>query len=209
MGDPCSPILGELFFYDLEKEILDKFDIEIPFYGRYVDDTFLIIPKNKIKFVLDTFNSYHERIKFTIEIEKDNKLNFLDMHLIRNNSEGSIISNWYRKKTYSGRLLNYLSDHPKHHKAGVIKSLVDKAIKLSHPKFHNNNLKYLKEILFLNNYPKKFVNYQIKNRVEYINLRDNRTADNIKIDNINRNKKTFLLPSNTNLSNNMHNFIKK
>ena len=35
MGDPCSPILGAFVFYDLEKQILDKFDFEISFYGRY------------------------------------------------------------------------------------------------------------------------------------------------------------------------------
>ena len=43
LGDPCSPILGDLVFYDLEKRVLDSFDFEIPFYGRYVDDAFLIV----------------------------------------------------------------------------------------------------------------------------------------------------------------------
>ena len=51
MGDPCSPILGDLVFYDLEKRVLDSFDFEILFYGRYVDDTFLIVPRNKVNLI--------------------------------------------------------------------------------------------------------------------------------------------------------------
>ena len=51
----------------------------IKFYKRYVDDIF-IITNNKAEAdnFLERANSLHEKIKFTIEHEKDNKLAFLD-----------------------------------------------------------------------------------------------------------------------------------
>ena len=170
--------MRDLVFYDLEKRV--SFDFEIPFYGRYVDDTFLIVPKDEVNLILETFNNYHERINFTMEIERDNKINFLDMELTRNDSNGSIISNWYKKKTYSGRLRNFLSTYPMHHKIGVIKTLVDKAIinNKAHPNFHKNNLKKVKKILLLNNYPKKFIDFHVNKRVNYITSTENNSISN-------------------------------
>ena len=48
----------------------------------------------------------------------EKKLSFLDVELTHN-SDGS--TNWYMKKTYSGRLLNYYSDHPKHQNSADVK----------------------------------------------------------------------------------------
>jgi len=44
------------------------------------------------------------------------------------------------KKTYSGRFLNFHSNHPLYHKKGIIISLIDKIILLSHPWFQQKNL---------------------------------------------------------------------
>jgi len=44
-----------------------------------VDDIFLIIPRNKVDIVLEIFNKYHSRLKFTHEIEINNSLNFLNV----------------------------------------------------------------------------------------------------------------------------------
>ena len=45
IGDSCAPILCDMVFYDLESNLLSSFDFGIIFYGRYVDDIYLIIPK--------------------------------------------------------------------------------------------------------------------------------------------------------------------
>ena len=52
MGSPISPILAHLVLQDLEEEVLKKLSFNIQAYYRYVDDTFLIIPRNKIKEIL-------------------------------------------------------------------------------------------------------------------------------------------------------------
>ena len=85
VGDSCAAILCDLVFYNLEDELLNIFENDIVFYGRFVDEIFLIIPKNKLIEIFDKFNGYHERIKFTYEIENYNKLNFLDLTICRKN----------------------------------------------------------------------------------------------------------------------------
>ena len=53
---------------------------------RYVDDTVDFLKLTSINKALETLNSYHKSIKLIIEIKTDNKILFLDVLLIRNNS---------------------------------------------------------------------------------------------------------------------------
>jgi len=46
-----------------------------------VDDIVLASLSDKIDFILETFNSYHERLKFMIEYEDSRSLSFLDLLL--------------------------------------------------------------------------------------------------------------------------------
>ena len=48
MGSPISPMLADLVLENLEEVVLNKLSFKIYAYYRYVDDTFLIIPKNMI-----------------------------------------------------------------------------------------------------------------------------------------------------------------
>ena len=156
-GSPISPTLADFVMQDLEAVIFDRLDFDIPVYFRYVDDTFLLIPKDKVLDTLTKFNSYHNRLQFTYEIENNNCLNFLNVLVIRN-SDNSISTNWFRKNTFSGRFLNYFSSNPLHQKIGIIKSLVDSAISLSDTKFHQENLKLASKFLILKGYPSHFIN---------------------------------------------------
>ena len=83
----------------------------MPFYFRYVDSTLLCVPLDKLQRILYTFNDYHPRIQFTYEIERNNRIIFLDLEIIKLDN-GKIVSNWYRKSTYSRRILNFISSHP-------------------------------------------------------------------------------------------------
>jgi hypothetical protein len=62
-------------------------------------------------------------------------------------------TNWYRKPTNSGRILNYLSNHPNHQKINMVKNLVDRANNLSDEEFKSENMAKIKQILGDNNYP--------------------------------------------------------
>ena len=86
MGSLISPDVSDIVMQDLEISCLSQIDIHVPIYLRYVDDTFLIIPANKIEFLVTFFNSYHDRLRFTYEIESNNSLTFLNINLVRNES---------------------------------------------------------------------------------------------------------------------------
>jgi len=109
MGSPLSPILADIVLDDLETYCLQKFDFSIHTYYRYVDDIFMIIPATKLISLLDVFNNYHPRLKFTYEVEVNSSLNFLDVSVMRMN--GKLTTNWFRKPTFSGRYINFLSNH--------------------------------------------------------------------------------------------------
>lgn len=131
MSSPLSPTIADIVLQDIETLALNKLDLSLPFYIRYVDDIALAAPKNKLGTILKTFNSFHKRIRFTQDTPNNNSLNFLDTTIIIQNKR--IIFNWYTKPTFSGRYLHFESQHPKYQKIGTIIGLTDRAITLAHP----------------------------------------------------------------------------
>ena len=91
---------------------------------------------------MDTFNDYRPRIQFTHEMERNNGISVLYLEIIQLDN-GKIVSNWYRKSTYSGRLLNLFSNHPFENKDAIVKNLVDRAVCFSHESFHSENFYFL------------------------------------------------------------------
>jgi len=86
MGSPLSPIVADIVMQDLETECINNVDFHLTFYYRYVDDIILASPKDKIDLILESFNNYHERLKFTVEHEKDRSLSFLDLLITISNN---------------------------------------------------------------------------------------------------------------------------
>ena len=110
----------------------------------------------------------------------------------------NIVTDWYQKPTFSGRLLNFNSKHPFAHKKGVIYNLVDRAILLSDQCFHKNNLHKVKQILLNNQYPikiiKKFVNIRFHQCLNKLSENNNSTSLNNSDKSSNRNKLFMQLP---------------
>lgn len=69
MGNSISGFLSDLVMEDLEVFILNNLAFIIPFYRRFVDDILVFAPERKINELLDAFNNYHPRLKFTVEEE--------------------------------------------------------------------------------------------------------------------------------------------
>jgi len=93
MWSPLSPIVTDLVLQKLESDILNKFTIKLIFYYRFVDDIALAVPCTCLEDLLHMFNSFHLRLKFTIEIG-GNTLNFLDLSLIK--KDDYLIFNWFQ-----------------------------------------------------------------------------------------------------------------
>ena len=88
-------MLAEIVMGDLERSIIERLGFVFPFYFRYADDTLLCVPLDKLQIVIDTFNEYHPKIQFTHEMERNNRISFLDLVIIKLDN-GKIVSNWYR-----------------------------------------------------------------------------------------------------------------
>ena len=61
-----------------------------------MDDILLAVHKESVDEFLELFNTYHERLKFTVDYGDENGINFLDVKLMK--QEGKIIFDIY--KTY-------------------------------------------------------------------------------------------------------------
>ena len=67
---------------------------------------------------LDDLNSLCPTIQFTMEMEKDGSLPFLDT-LFTRREDGRVNIGVYRKTTHTDRYLQYTLHHPAHMKRGV------------------------------------------------------------------------------------------
>ena len=89
--------------------------------------------------MLNVFNDNDDKLQFTHKIEIDNKISFLDVLTIKNDND-YLETDRFTKPTFSGRFLNYDSQHPSHRKIAMVYNLVDRAVKLSCQKFHKSNI---------------------------------------------------------------------
>jgi len=82
MGSPLSSVIADLVLRDLETKAIDKLPFKLPLYRRYVDDILVAAPFDQLGTILETFNSFHVRLQFTLEISNNNRINFLDVTII-------------------------------------------------------------------------------------------------------------------------------
>ena len=73
----------------------------LKFYCRYVDDTLLMIKKDKIQRVLNSLNSFGKNLRFTVNTFDNGNSHFLNIEIL-NNGEADI----YIKDTNTGLLFN-------------------------------------------------------------------------------------------------------
>lgn len=124
-----------------------------------MDDCFGCI-KFSTENILNSLNSFHPAIKFTIERENNNKLPFLDV-LVTKTNQGLLQRQVYRKPTHTGRYLNFQSYHHHSHKIYVIDSLLYRALIISDPEFLEDEIKYVTSNLKSNGYPEKIIKQRL------------------------------------------------
>ena len=83
MESPLGPVLAGIFMVELEKRIIPTLGNMVLNKKRFVEDTIGYFKNGRID-ILSKLNSFHPNIQFTYEIQKENKLPFLVVLLIRN-----------------------------------------------------------------------------------------------------------------------------
>lgn len=150
MGGAISPLCCRLVM----DFILDSVSKIIPnpvFYNIYVDDTIFILKKEHVDLTLRALISVNPHIRFTVELEKLNRLNFLNVTLHRNGN--NIITNWYKKELASNRILNYYSSHKRSTIMNTATHFIRTVLDLSDPDFFKENRNIIEQTLVENCFP--------------------------------------------------------
>lgn len=130
MGSPLSPIVANLFMEKFERA-LDTYPLKPKRWKRYVDETNVIWPhgKEELNKFLEHLNRLLEDIMFTMELEEDNNIPFLDV-LIHKKQDGLLGHQVCRKKTHTESYLHASSHHHPTHRMGVLNTLAMRAIRI-------------------------------------------------------------------------------
>ena len=147
MGSPVGPLLANIF--------VSRFDAELgsfsKFYFRYVDDVIRTLRVGGRQYLLDFVNSMHPNLKFTIEEpDETNGLAFLDMKVHRL-ADGTLSSEWYRKNTDTGILLNFHALGPKIYKRALVSGFVHRIFSTTSSWLSFNTSLKETQIILLNN----------------------------------------------------------
>jgi len=167
MGSPLSPLLAEIFMDHLEK-IIHKHKISNSFiyWYRYVDDVLACFTgtNRQLDSFLEYINSLHEKINFTIETEKDNSINFLDLKISR--IENKHIFSIYRKPSHTDTTIHQNSAHPVQHKLAAFHSMIHRLlnIPLSEKEYHSE-LNVIKQIAVNNGYSSHIINSILNKKI--------------------------------------------
>ncbi|XP_059046970.1 uncharacterized protein LOC131842461 [Achroia grisella] len=131
MGSPVAPVVANLWMEKIDNLAISTTAFPVKLWKRYVDDIFCILEgtETEVMQYLSYLNSIHTKSKFTVEIEKERSLAFLDIK-VTVQKDGTLGHTVYRKPTHTDRYLHATSHHHPRHFDSVVSSLVDRAYDL-------------------------------------------------------------------------------
>ena len=157
MGSPVSVTIANFIMEDVEQRALSTFHSPPLFWKRYVDDVFTTLPENLVQSFHEHLNTIESSIKFTLEIEEDHQLAFLDT-IVTHHSDGFFSTAVYRKKTHTDKYLSFDSHHPLAHKVAVAKTLFIRANNIcSSARDYTRERSHIETALIKNGYPQTFI----------------------------------------------------
>ena len=118
-----SPIVANLYMEHLEQIALQTASLSPRLWLRYVDDTFVVWPhgQEELEHFHKHLNMQHQNIKFTVEVEEDNKLSFLNVQVTRNSSK--LNTSVHRKTTHTDHYIPFHSHHHPRTVTGVMRCM--------------------------------------------------------------------------------------
>ncbi|KER25529.1 hypothetical protein T265_07045 [Opisthorchis viverrini] len=162
MGSPISGFIAEAVMQRLEHAVLPIINPKL--WIRYVDDTFVIVKRDSVHEAHELLNTTFEDIKFTIELERNNRLPFLDV-LVNRKMDGTLETCVYRKETHTDQILNYNSNHPVNHKKSCVQTLFKRAeTHCSTTELRKKEENHLLRVFQNNGYPRNFIKRSLKKK---------------------------------------------
>ena len=156
MGNPLSPLLSGLYMEFFERRYLPQILPCYVLWVRYVDDIFCAWPADKdVDSFLSSLNSFVPSIKFTLEVEENGQLPFLDVMVHR--TDRSFKFAVYRKPTNICSYIHFYSNHSDKTKVAVFSSMFLRALRVSCPEFLDQELDKIREIARNLKYPAVFI----------------------------------------------------
>jgi len=76
MGSPVCVAVANLVMEDVEGWALETFEVQLPVWKWFVDDTCMVVPRDRVHDLLNHLNSVEESIQFTCEIKSSGCLPF-------------------------------------------------------------------------------------------------------------------------------------
>ena len=159
MGSCISPVVANIFMEYVERQALTSFRESPKIWIRYID-IFCVIFYSIIEEFLQHINSVSPNIQFTVEIEKDRPLPFLDAQITRTLTLHFELPYVYQKPTHTNRYLQFDSHHPRHQKLADAKSLFNRVDTHISNVSDKRQLREINEVLSLNGFPTKFSSYK-------------------------------------------------
>ena len=98
MGSLLGPVLANIFMVELETSLIPNLNDKVKLWARFADDTYCFTKSEYTSYILLALNSFQQNIKFTIEIEKDDAITFLDVLIIR---KAEILKLQYTEKRHA------------------------------------------------------------------------------------------------------------
>ncbi|XP_055956400.1 uncharacterized protein LOC126831676 [Patella vulgata] len=128
MGKRFAPSYANLFMAEWEREVLPLCPLKPDFYGRFLDDVFIVWTYTLDEFwtFFNILNNHHPSIKLTANVSH-NSIDFLDTTVFKSNNTkitGQLETKVFFKETDTHQLLFKSSFHPKHTFSGIIKSQI-------------------------------------------------------------------------------------
>ncbi|CAF1389693.1 unnamed protein product [Adineta ricciae] len=155
MGNPLAPIIADLWMQKMEEK-LNRFRKNKPIvWLRYVDDVFCLftISETSIRDFHSRINKWHEKLNFTLELESNKSISFLDV-LVTQDEEDKLTTSLYRKPTHTGLYMLWDSNQNRRYKLGLIRTLVIRIYRIcSKQSLVERELSLLRKTLVNNGYP--------------------------------------------------------
>ncbi|CAF5087108.1 unnamed protein product, partial [Rotaria sp. Silwood1] len=126
-----------------------------------IDDIFMTWNKSEkaLQDILDEANTWHPNIKLEYKISRS--LPFLDVFLT--NNHGILSTSVYHKPSAEPSVVPFISDHPSHTFANIIKTGLTRAVRYSSTfEIFNNERLYVKLTLLYNGYPSSLIETQFR-----------------------------------------------